>query len=116
SWHVRPYNKGNTCTSRLGNWSFWAGEWPSSVEDELADGEDFEVFPNPLQGRHAYIYSKQQVQDINVKLFNAFGQQIFNKNLSFISGTNHINLSDYNLPPGFYNLVFNNKETNYVRK
>ena len=115
-WHVRPFNNGNTCNSKLGGYSFKTGGYGVGIHEEFADGEDFTIFPNPVTNQQVYIYSKKSVKNIEVEVYNSLGQLVDSINTDLAPGSNSLNLNKSNYLNGFYNLVLKTNEGDYIRK
>lgn len=116
TWHVKPYNVGNTCTNKLGPANFKTGAYTVGIEDELNAGEDFEIFPNPISDGQLYLYSRFSSSDVQLRMYNSLGQLVESKEIDLTAGTNSLNLTKSNYQHGFYNLVLKTKERDYIRR
>ncbi|MGE5355927.1 MAG: zinc-dependent metalloprotease [Deltaproteobacteria bacterium] len=116
TWHVKPYNVGNTCTNKLGPANFKTGNYTVGIEEELTAGEDMQVFPNPVNDNLFYVFSKNAHTRTDLKMYNSLGQLVDSWSMDIGIGTNSINLTKSNYQKGFYNLILKTKDRDYIRR
>lgn len=79
-------------------------------------------YPNPFNGKTIINYSLQSAQTLSFQLFNVLGEQIFFKDLGYVSEGSHqylldtASLKDTPLTSGIYFYVFNASDRREIRK
>ncbi len=84
-------------------------------ENELQNAVS-EVYPNPATQEAFIDFSFKKPETIQLNIYNQFGQNMLEKSVSAISGSQRITLDINNLSAGFYTLVISNKTKKLSRK
>jgi hypothetical protein len=71
------------------------------------------IYPNPNDGKFNLLLDKN-IQSVDIRIFNAMGALVFQKQYTNDSHSFEINLSD--LPKGIYLLNANGKDVNFVKQ
>ena len=91
--------------------SRWIEGAKSSVnEDATAIG--LKVFPNPFNNQTNIYYNAEGMQDVNVRVFNTMGQEVYSNDFGLqTAGQHNFQISADNLASGMYfmNLNIGNK-------
>jgi len=71
---------------------------------DIADGQKFNIYPNPFKDNFTLEYSVQSVSKVKISIFNTIGQQmtVLQDNVAQVSGNYQINFDATNLEPGIY--------------
>jgi hypothetical protein len=78
--------------------------------EELSSTEKFYVFPNPTSEQFTIQIETSKATDMQLKLFNIFGQLLYKDKCGTVSGFYEKNVSVSNFPAGIYTLQLSSEE------
>ena len=83
---------------------------------EVADNWSIDVFPNPSNGQFTIDIKTKNNQPVQMRIFNAFGSEVYRENDLVINGATSklVNLND--LPEGIYYLNLHGDGVNIIKK
>ncbi|MFH1320281.1 MAG: CUB domain-containing protein [Bacteroidota bacterium] len=87
---------------------------PGVEEEELAGS--LQIYPNPTRGEFTLEMNVPQIQDIQLKIINIIGEEIFSEELSQVKGDYRRNFDLKKLPSGIYSLQVISEGNVIIRK
>lgn len=75
--------------------------WPAGVAD-LSEEHALQVFPNPFNNNATFGLNLSQKENVNIKVYNIAGAEVFTYNESLNPGLHQINFDGSNLQEGMY--------------
>lgn len=118
-WKVKPFNPVYTCATYSGSKSFFAkGYSPTYIgKDKFPYLNSIKVFPNPVFDNHVKISLEANSSfEMQVSVYNVFGNLVKNANLSFQPGIDIQTLKLPELESGVYFLQLESEGGKYVQK
>lgn len=89
-------------TNRCGSDSVTVKAKTSVGVEELADGSQLDVYPNPVVNDLKLDINTARAQEVGVKILNVNGQQVFERNIGTINGASNVRLDVSGLAKGVY--------------
>jgi hypothetical protein len=87
---------------------------PSKI-DEISSLIEVKIYPNPTSGKFAIQIETSKAVDLQLKLFNAFGQLLYDDKLESVSGYFEKSVSVGNFPAGVYTIQLSSEEGDVSR-
>lgn len=60
------------------------------------------IYPNPASNLVNMAFTLNQPEKVNIKIFNAIGQELSSRNENFVTGNNNVSINLNNYKPGLY--------------
>jgi len=83
---------------------------------EVADKWSIGVFPNPSNGQFAIELKSKSNKPVQMRIFNAFGSEVYKENNLVVNGTSLKTLNLKDLTKGIYYLNLHGDGVNIIKK
>ncbi|MGQ9621197.1 MAG: T9SS type A sorting domain-containing protein, partial [Bacteroidales bacterium] len=81
----------------------------TAINDIINPESDLKVMPNPFSDRINLSLSAKSFESVKITLINITGTKVWEKKIEVLPGENHITITPYDLPPGYYTLKMSGK-------
>ncbi len=76
----------------------------SSIDNINSGNQLISIFPNPASETFSISYTKSKATELKITLVNSLGQEVYNKEINLLHGSNNIEIPIQSFPNGIYYL------------
>jgi len=95
-------------------WSFLVGS--VGINDPVLSETTVKIFPNPSNGPLNISMNHDEESNLNISIIDLVGQEVFVENVSFVKGSDILQLKVNHLSNGIYMIRLQNDKNTYTKK